>query len=322
MMAELFQTKNIQPMLIAENVAPFEDEACLYEMKWDGERCVAFLDPEGGTELRNKRNIRMLPKVPELADIHRQAKKKCILDGELLCLVNGRPDFETIQCRSLMTNQYRIALESQKHPASFIAFDCLYYDGLDLTGKPLTERKEYLRKAISDSPKLAVSRVFDSSQALGLFELAKEQGLEGIVAKKKDSLYFQGKRTKSWMKIKNLLDDDYVVCGYIYKENHMISLVLGQYRGQGLVYKGHVTLGVGGDIFAKIKSQPRLEASPFDVPEINGNAVWIEPRLVCVVSFMYKTESGSMRQPVFKGLRVDKAPEDCIETESKTVDAG
>ena len=88
-MGDLFDMKNIAPMLIAEKVAPFADSEYLYEMKWDGERCVAYLDPAGGTELRNKRNVRMLPKVPELSQLHKQVSKRCILDGELLCVVDG-----------------------------------------------------------------------------------------------------------------------------------------------------------------------------------------------------------------------------------------
>ena len=316
-MSDLFEEKRISPMLIAENVAPFADERYLYEMKWDGERCVAYLDPKGGTELRNKRNVRMLSKVPELAEIHRQAKKRCILDGELLCLVDGKPSFETIQRRSLMSNRYKIELEAKKYPVTFVAFDCLFYDGEDLTLRPLAERKEYLQKAVTESERLAVSRVFDAGQALALFQLAKEQGLEGIVAKKKDSLYFQGKRTKSWLKMKNLMDDDFVVCGWIPKDNHRTSIVLGQYDGGKLVYKGHVTLGVGGAAFAKIQAQTRALRPPFDgpVPAGHGNedARWVEPRLVCVVEFMHRTKNGGMRQPVFKGLREDKQPEECIE---------
>lgn len=314
-MSDLFETKHISPMLIAENVPPFEDEKYLYEMKWDGERCIAYLDPSEGTELRNKRQISMLPKVPELADIHRQAKKRCILDGELLCLADGKPNFEAIQRRSLMSNRYKIELEAKRYPATFIAFDCLYYDGKDLTLLSLTERKAVLQKAVKESERLAISRVFDDGQALALFQLAKEQGLEGIVAKEKDSLYFQGKRTKTWLKMKNLMDDDFVVCGFIYKENHMISIVLGQYRDGKLVYKGHVTLGVGGAPFAKIKAQPRALRPPFDVPPPTGHgnedAVWIKPTLVCVVEFMHRTKNGGMRQPVFKGLRPDKLPEEC-----------
>lgn len=93
----------------------------------------------------------------------------------------------------------------------------------------MAERKEYLQKAVTESKRLVVSRVLDAGQALALFQLAKEQGLEDIVAKKKDSLYFQGKRTKSWLKMKNLMDDDFVVCGWTPKDNHMTSIVLGQY---------------------------------------------------------------------------------------------
>lgn len=312
-MSDLFDEKNIQPMLIAKNVAPSEDSSYMYEMKWDGERCIAYLDPNGGTELCNKRQVRMLPKVPELAEIHRQVKNRCILDGELMCLVGGKPNFEAIQRRSLMSNRYKIELEAQRFPATYVAFDCLYYDGEDLTMQPLTERKKILEKAVTESPRLAVSRVFDAGQALALFQIAKEQGLEGIVAKRKDSLYFQGTRTRTWLKMKNMMDDDFVVCGYIFKENHMISLVLGQYHNEKLVYKGHVTLGAGGAAFAKIKAQPHAIRPPFDVPEGHGNedAVWIEPQLVCVVEYMHNTRSGGMRQPVFKGLREDKLPEEC-----------
>ena len=314
-MSDLFTEKHIEPMLIAENVPPFEDPEWLYELKWDGERCIAYLDPSEGTELRNKRQVRMLPKVPELAEIHLQAKKRCILDGELLCLVGGKPSFETIQRRSLMSNRYKIELEAQRFPATYVAFDCLYYDGEDLTMQPLTERKNILEKAVTESERLAVSRVFDAGQVLALFQLAKEQRLEGIVAKRKDSLYFQGTRTRTWLKMKNMMDDDFVVCGYIFKESHMISLVLGQYHNEKLVYKGHVTLGVGGAAFSQIKAQPRAIRPPFDVPEGHGNedAVWIEPTLVCVVEFMHRTKNGGMRQPVFKGLRPDKLPEECTE---------
>ena len=315
-MSDLFTEKHISPMLIAENVAPFADEKYVYEMKWDGERCVAYLDPQGGTELRNKRNVRMLPKVPELSEIHRQAKRRCVLDGELMCLVDGKPSFESIQRRSLMSNRYRIELESKKHPATFIAFDCLYYDDRDITLLPLTERKEYLQKAVTESERLAGSRGFDSGQALVLFQLAREQGLEGIVAKKQDSLYFQGKRTKSWLKIKNLMDDDFVVCGWIPKDNHRTSIVLGQYDGEKLKYKGHVTLGVGGPAFVRIKAQPRVDHPPFDepIPPGHGNedAIWVAPTLVCTVEYMHKTKTGGMRQPRFKGLREDKRPAECM----------
>lgn len=314
---DLFELKNISPMLIAENVPPFADNAYLYEMKWDGERCVAYLDPAVGTDLRNKRNVQMLPKVPELARIHLQANKRCILDGELLCIADGRPSFADIQRRSMMSDRYKIELEAKRRPASFIAFDCLYYDGQELLSRPLLERKKYLRQAITDSGHLAVSRIFDADQALDLFRLTQEQGLEGIVAKKKDSLYFPGKRTKTWRKMKHMMDDDFVVCGYIDKQNHMTSLVLGQYRGRELIYKGHVTLGAGGAALAKIKARPLAVRPPFSElpPHGNEQARWLTPELVCTVEFMHRTKNGGLRQPVFNGLREDKLPEECLEKE-------
>ena len=318
-MDDLFDTKNIAPMLIAENVAPFADSEYLYEMKWDGERCVAYLDPAGGTELRNKRNVRMLPKVPELSQLHKQITGRCILDGELLCVVGGKPSFEAIQRRSLMSSRHKIELAAMQYPAAFIAFDCLYYGGRELAMLPLIQRREYLRKAVAEeSDRLAVSRVYEAEQAMELIRLTQEQGLEGVVAKQKTSLYFFGKRTKHWLKIKNLMDDDYVVCGYIRKEGNMSSIILGQYEGHVLSYKGHVTLGVDGTAFAKIKGQPRSPWSPFSeqVPSGNENAVWLEPRLVCTVEFMHRMKNGGMRQPVFKGLRDDKAPTDCVAWDS------
>ncbi len=261
-MRDLFDTP-VSPMLIAENVHFFADEAYFYEIKWDGERCVAFLDPEAGTKLRNKRNVRMLPKVPELSQIHRQAAARCILDGELVCIVDGKPDFSVVQRRSLLSDKYKIELEAKRHPAVFIAFDCLYYDGRDLTVRPLAERREYLRRAVTDSDRLAVSRVYGADQASELFQLTQAQGLEGIVAKRKDSLYFQRKRTKAWLKMKHLMDDDFVVCGYIDKGEHLTSIVLGQYREQKLVYKGHVPLGVSGEAFSVISSQTVMANPPF-----------------------------------------------------------
>lgn len=142
----LFDEKNIHPMLIGEDASAFDDKNFIFETKWDGERCIAYLDPKLGTELRNKRNVKMLSKVPELSEIHKQVKKKCILDGELMVLKNGKPDFYEIQKRSLMSNQFRIQLASKQYPATFIAFDILYVDDKDITLQTLAERKSALKK--------------------------------------------------------------------------------------------------------------------------------------------------------------------------------
>lgn len=315
-MSDLFETKNIRPMLIADNVPLFVDDNYLYEIKWDGERCIAYLDPKHGTILRNKRNVEILPIVPELSEIHKQAKEKCIVDGELIILDDGVPRFEAIQRRSLMSNQFKIDLDSKKAPATYVAFDCLYYNGQDISSLPFSERKAILHRVIPhDSERLSISRSYESEHAEALFLQTQKQGLEGIVAKQKDSAYMQDTRTKRWLKIKHLEDDDFVVCGYIHKSKGVISVVLGQYKEDKLVYKGHVTLGVSREAFENIKAVPKSPSPPFEksIPNSNDNAIWLRPQLVCVVKYMYKTKTGSMRQPVFKGLRLDKSPRECID---------
>lgn len=311
-MDDLFLDKGIKPMLIGAEGDAFDSDDYLYELKMDGERCIAYLDAER-TDLRNKRNIKMLPKVPELSEIHKQVNCRCILDGELAVIHDGKPDFFLIQKRSMMSNPMKIELESQRHPACFTAFDILYYDDHPVTDLPLTERKKLLERVIKEeSARFARSRHIER-HGIAFYQLAEAQALEGIVAKRKDSKYYFDKRTKDWIKCKNLKDSDYVVCGYIPKENIMTSIVLGQYRDGQLIYKGHVTLGVGGEFFRKIRELGRLNQPPMTIPEGNENTVWVQPELVCTVKYMMKTESGGLRQPVFKGLRDDKRPEECVE---------
>ena len=311
-MTDIWETKNIRPMLIGTEGQPFDSDEYIYELKLDGERCIAYLDRDK-TILKNKRNILMLPKVPELAEIHKNVNVRCILDRELAVIKDGRPDFFEIQKRSMMSNPVKIDMAAKKYPACFTAFDILYYENRQVTDLPLTERKELLQKAvISENGRFAVSR-FIEKNGIQFYALAEQQELEGIVAKRKDSKYYFDKRTKDWIKIKYLQDDDFVVLGYVPKENSMNSIILGQYRGGQLIYKRHVTLGVGGEPFRRIKTLNKTDCPFSEIPKGNENAVWVTPELVCTVKYMMKTESGGMRQPVFKGLREDKSPEECID---------
>lgn len=310
-MTDIWETKSIKPMLIGIEGEPFDSEEYIYELKLDGERCIAYLDSDK-TILKNKRNILMLPKAPELSEIHKNISVRCILDGELAVIKDGKPDFFEIQKRSMMCNPVKIDMAAKKYPACFTAFDILYYKDRQVTDLPLTERKELLQKAVkSENSRFAISRYIEKN-GTAFFNLAKRQELEGIVAKRKDSRYYFDRRTKDWIKIKYLQDDDFAVLGYVPKENSMNSIILGQYQNGRLVYKGHVTLGVGGEPFRRILTLNRVSCPFTVVPKGNENAVWVKPKLVCTVKYMMKTENGGMRQPVFKGLREDKLPEDCI----------
>ncbi len=307
-MMDIFDTKNISPMLISEMQDPFDSPDYIYEIKWDGIRCVSFLGNE--TDIRNKRNKLMSHIFPELENLHKQVKTKCILDHELIVMKNGKPDFYEVQGRSIKTNPFKIKLASDKFPASIVVYDILYYKDKDITMLPLVERKKYLEEVVIEDGSISVSRYVEND-GIALFNLVKEQELEGIVAKRKDSLYWQGKKSKDWIKCKVMSTDDCVICGYIPKANNMTSLVLGLYDNEVLVYKGHVTLGVSLRILNQHKYKV-IDYSPFGyVPEGNNDAVWLVPELVCIVESM-PTEKDSFRQPVFKGIRDDKLAKECI----------
>jgi len=297
-------------MLIGETSEAFDSMDFIFELKLDGERCIAYLDPSYVTELRNKRNMKMLGKVPELSEIHRQVKCRCILDGELIVIKDGKPEFFEIQRRSLMTDEFKIHLQSLKYPASFTAFDILYYKDNEVISLPLMDRKELLKSVVMENERLNVSRYVEK-QGIDFYHLAEQQDLEGIIAKRKDSRYFFDKRTKDWIKIKNLKDDDFIVCGYIKKGNNVTSIILGQYQENQLIYRGHVTIGANSDDFRLIEAEEKINYPPFQkLPPGNEKAVWIKPELVCTVKYMMKTASGYMRQPVFKGIRMDKEPQE------------
>lgn len=304
----MFEEKDIKPMLIGIEKPAFDDPDYIYELKLDGIRCIAYIDKDG-VDLRNKRNMKLLPRFPELKDIYKQVKKKCILDGELYVYKNGVTDFFEVQKRAITTDKFKIDLASKRLPATFTAFDVLYVDDKDITSKPLIDRKKVLDKLIKENERISISRYIEE-KGTDLFELTTENNLEGIVAKRKDSKYYFDKRTKEWIKCKNMIDEDYAIVGYILKVKGMVSLVLAQYDDNDLVYKGHVTLGVSLS-YLKEHSK-KVNKSPFkNTPKGNDNAIWINPYLVGTVKFMELTDKGGMRQPVFKGFREDKKIEEC-----------
>ncbi|MCR1954223.1 DNA ligase [Clostridioides mangenotii] len=307
---DIFDEKGIKPMLINEANEAFDSPDYIYELKLDGIRCIAYLDKDS-TDIRNKRDFKLLSKVPELSDIHKNIKSKCILDGELIVTKNGVPDFFEIQRRSLMSDPFKIQLAGKKYPASFIAYDILYLDGKLITDLTLLERKKMLADIVVESDKIAVSRYIEN-KGITLYELAKQQNLEGIVAKEKNSKYYMDSRTKNWIKIKFLKDDDFIICGYLLKEKGFVSLIIGKYKKDVLVYKGHVTLGVSLKKLNQYKYDVIVKPDLGGVPDGHENAIWITPNLVCTVEYM-PNEKDLLRQPVLKSIREDKSPYECIE---------
>lgn len=303
-MADLFEEKNISPMLLNEVKEPFDDEDYIYELKLDGIRCVADIEPKS-VMLQNKRYKDITSIYPELSGICRCVKKKAILDGELVALSDGKPDFYALQKRSLMGDRFKISLAAKKNPVQFVAYDILYYDGKDLTDKPLKERKQILSKSVTEGNNLSISRWIEKN-GIAFFELAKKENLEGIVAKKKDGLYYIGRRTIEWIKIKVMQDEDLFVLGFKPERNGIKYLILGYFNDKGeLKCRGKVSLGISKaeqKIITDFAKENTVATPWFD--QYKG-VVWLNPQLVGTVNYMQETQNGSMRQPVWKGLRED-----------------
>ncbi len=303
-MSDLFIDKNIDPMLMYET-EPFDSDEYIYELKLDGIRCIAYIEPKS-VVLQNKRHKDVTDIYPELQEIKRCVKKRVILDGELVVLTGGKPNFYALQKRSLISDGFRIKLAINKTPVQFVAYDMLYFDGNDLTDKPLTERKDILSKKVAEGYGLSISRYIEKN-GKAFFELAKQEQLEGIVAKKKDGLYHIGKRTRDWVKIKVMQDEDLLVLGYQPDENGKVKdLILGYYDDNDkLQCRGKVYLGVSETerkIIGEYAKKNTVEKPWFDKYK---NAIWLKPELVGTAHFMHDTENGGMRQPVWKGFRTD-----------------
>lgn len=310
---DIFHNRDFSPMLIGASQEPFDDENYIFELKLDGSRCLAFLDKDE-TDLINKRGIHLISAFPELKQLHKQVKTPCILDGELFVFKHGTVDFYEMQHRSHLKDSFKISLAAKKSPATFTAFDVLYYKGNDLTKEPLMKRKKILNQIVKENERINVSRYIETF-GTKLYELTVNQHLEGIVAKPKNSIYHINKRTNDWIKIKNLLDDDFAVAGYIEKDKGIISLVLAQYQKKQWIYMGHVTMGVRNLNFIKEYHCNIVSTSPFSsIPSGNESAHWLSPMPVCTVKYMDKTASGGLRQPIFKGFRDDKDAKSCIHT--------
>lgn len=294
---DLFDKKYIKPMLIGIEKDANNDTEYINELKLDGIRCIAYLD-KNGVDLRNKKNDRLLFRYPELSNINNQIKcERLILDGELVVFKDNKTDFYEMQKRSLMSNKFKIELEAKKNPISFVAFDVLYKDGQQLTDLELIQRKEILDASIQENERFSISRFLEGNGA-SLYKLAEDNGLEGIVSKKKSSKYFFDKRTKEWIKIKCYEDKDFVIMGY-----NPDSILLGGFNiDRNLEYVGKVALGISKYDWNLIKN--------INVIKKEEDHVWIEPLLVCTVKYM--KNSKGLRQAVFKGIREDKCVNELI----------
>jgi bifunctional non-homologous end joining protein LigD len=310
--------------MLAHLAEPFNSKEFLFEVKFDGTRTIAYIDTQKhSVQFLNRRGIYFEDRYPEFKDSWKQIKaKRVVLDGELVVFKEGKPDFYSLQTREHVDEKMRIELLSRMMPATLIVFDILHKDGKDLIDFPLMERKKILQEVVEENERILIS-TYIIGKGKKFFEEVRKKGLEGVMAKKLESTYQLGKRSKDWLKIKYLKTLDCIICGFTkgtgWREEYFGALLCGTYFKRKLIYLGRVGTGWSeSDLKYLTPSLKKLETkeNPFDTfeeePSIIEKIHWVKPKLVAEIKFMNLSEDLKMRAPSFQRLREDKKPEECI----------
>ena len=310
----------IEPMLATGGGKPFDSPDWVFEVKWDGVRTLATIDGDS-LKLVSRRRRDVTEMYPELADLPVQLSgRNGLVDGEIVALdAEGRPSFERMQQRFTLKRPSASVL--QKVPVDFLAFDLLWLDGESLMDRPLEERRALLERHLVPGKRVQISPQI-AEKGSAFFDVAKQRGLEGIIAKKSGSLYRPGQRTKDWIKIKAIKTQDVAIVGWEPGQGRRTggigSLLAAVMRNGTLSYAGHVGTGFTEKTLRMLEE--RLSSLATDTPPVEppprdeldpARARWVRPELVATVEYLEFTSSGRMRAPSYKGLRDDKLPEEC-----------
>nr|WP_315085919.1 DNA ligase D [uncultured Chryseobacterium sp.] len=310
---------HIEPMLATLVDRPFDDKDWLYEVKWDGYRAVSFLKG-GKVEIKSRNDKSFNEKFYPVYDALKELKLDAILDGEIVVVgENGQADFGSVQ--NWRSESDGILL--------YYVFDILWYKGKDLTDLTLCERKAVLKEILPVNDIIKISAPFYTS-GIEFLEAAKQMGLEGIMAKKKDSLYHTRARTKDWLKIKANKRQEVVIGGFTLNDDsrkYFSSILVGVYQGKDLIYTGKVGTGFNDKMQKEMMElfKPLItDKPPFsEEPDVNkpsrfrpnpphASVTWLKPTLICEVNFTEMTSDGVMRHPSFEGMREDKDPKKIV----------
>lgn len=294
----------ITPMLAKETSEPFSDKDWIYEIKWDGYRAIAEVNGDD-VELYSRNGNTFNTSYPVVVQALQQMKLHAVLDGEVVVVdENGRSDFQLLQ-------HYE-----SSYPTEYRVFDVLSINGKDTCELPLTDRKALLKKLLKKNDIVKYSEHI-AEKGTEFFEAAKAKDLEGIIAKKADSLYYPGKRTNEWLKIKHHQSQEAIIAGFTEpggSRKYFGALVLGIRDGDTLKYVGHTGSGFNTETLKEMSEKLEklvTDKSPFkERVKTNMPVTWVKPVLVCEIKYSEITSDGMMRHPIFLRLRDDKKPKD------------
>jgi DNA ligase D-like protein (predicted ligase) len=294
---------------------PFDSDDYLFEIKWDGIRALAFFG-KGRARLQGRKLTDSSERYPEILAGLEALEGEGILDGEIVVLdESGRPDFQRVLVREQTRGREAALSKARQHPAVYIAFDLLRRDSESLLDRPLVERRRLLSELFASAPSPLVESAYVLGRGMALFAEAKARGLEGIFAKRLESRYLPGERTRDWVKIKVRREVDAVLMGLVRERGgkRIKSLVLGSPREGRLVWIGNAGSGIDQKTLEDLETALvglRSEAPSGFEAEAPGDIDWLAPRLVVRVEYTGLTKDSRLRSPVFLGF-VDKRPEEC-----------
>ncbi len=289
--------------MLARSSGPFDSDRHLFEIKWDGIRALALVD-RGGWSLVSRNKQSLASRYPELEELARLAPGTA-LDGEVVAMRDGKPDFGRVLRRARRTG----AVRDSQDPVTYVVFDILYRNHESLMGLPLEERRKHLEELIAPavSSRLALS---DGVRGAGstLYREVCERGLEGVVAKRLASTYAPGRRNGAWVKVKRRQSAACAVIGFLEKENRDFQCLLvatNQLPGDEpgpLRYVGRVGSGFTDAMRQRLNGLLWPRVCPRPMVACPERGAWVEAGLYCTVSFAELTEAGLLRAPVFEEL--------------------
>jgi bifunctional non-homologous end joining protein LigD len=303
-----------KPMLAKLASQPFSSKDWIFEIKWDGFRAVAYVNKDLSLRSRNGKELKY--NFPELEEL-KQLTRDVVLDGEIVTIKEGKADFQALLERGKAVSPAEIEFHTRRSPAVYVVFDLLEKDGIQFVNLPLMERKNILKNSVKEGQHVLLSD-FVEEKGEAYYKIALEKGLEGIMAKKKDSLYEPGVRSSNWLKMKKLRSCDCVIFGYTKgigtRAETFGALLLGLYdRENRSVYVGKVGTGFSQDALKVLTGafqELKTTVAPFKA-ELHEEVTWLKPELVCEVLYQAVTRDGRLRMPRFRGLRKDKLPFEC-----------
>ena len=306
-----------QPMLACPGELPRDAAAYGYEVKWDGVRAMARID-HGRLGLTGRNGTDFTPRYPEIQAL--AGVRRMILDGEVVAFdPEGRPSFERLQSRIHLASGSAVRQRMSEVPVTYVIFDLLWLEGHSTVGLPYRDRRSLLVELGLSGPSWRTPAHREGDGA-ALLEASREHGLEGVVAKRLDSVYEPGRRSRSWIKVKNSREQDVVIGGFTAgaggRASSLGALVVGVHDADGaLRYAGKVGSGFSDSALGLLGRELdplRAERSPFEGRQPQRGTTYVAPRLVARVEFREWTRTGTLRAPTYKGLRADVDPRSVV----------